>query len=265
MPRIRYIAGDSFLHRLDPRVKFILVIMATLLIFIVSNYIVLTLAFLSTLLVWKLASIPLNIISGYLKLLAGLFIIIIILQAMFYNGTTILLEPLLPAFVPILGGLGNITLEGILFGLLLSLRVLTLVCLLPLFIYTTSLENMILGLVKLGLPYKIAFIVTTALNQMPILQEEIEEIINAQTLRGFTVFESGNFLEKLKAYPTLVLPLVFGAMRRSQLMGVAMDSRAFGVSKERTFITEIRMKSLDWLILVTGFCYLTFLLLLNFI
>ena len=60
------------------------------------------------------------------------------------------------------------------------------------------------------------------------------------------MFEKGSFLEKLRAYPSLVTPLIIGAMRRAQLIAVAMDSRAFGASNDRTYIQDVHMGSEDW-------------------
>jgi len=55
--------------------------------------------------------------------------------------------------------------------------------------------------------------------------------------------------EKLRAYPALVTPLVIGSMRRAQLMAVAMDSRAFGASKSRTYLEDITLHGRDWVFL----------------
>ena len=55
--------------------------------------------------------------------------------------------------------------------------------------------------------------------------------------------------EKIKGWTTLIVPLVIGAMRRSQQMGVAMDTRAFGASKKRTYIEELKTRPSDWIAL----------------
>jgi energy-coupling factor transport system permease protein len=47
-----------------------------------------------------------------------------------------------------------------------------------------------------------------------------------------------------------VTPLVISAMRRAQLMAVAMDSRAFGATRSRTYLEDIRMGPKDWAFLV---------------
>jgi energy-coupling factor transport system permease protein len=124
---------------------------------------------------------------------------------------------------------------------------LAVVLILPLVSLTTPIHLLTLGLVRLGLPYRVAYAMTTAINLIPVLQSEANVIVDAQRLRAMQVFEKGRFWQKLRSYPALVTPLVIGAMRRAQLIAVAMDSRAFGASKSRTFVQNIRMRAVDWL------------------
>jgi energy-coupling factor transport system permease protein len=102
----------------------------------------------------------------------------------------------------------------------------------------------------MGLPYKLAYTLTTALNLVPILQTETGVIVDAQKLRAMQTFEKGKIGEKMRAYPALVTPLVIGSMRRAQLMAVAMDSRAFGASKSRTYLEDISLHFKDWAFLI---------------
>jgi energy-coupling factor transport system permease protein len=258
-----YMPGNSILHRLDPRVKLIILVFLTIEVFFIKTFVALGVMFFSILFLWAIAKMSPRMIIKYLKMMMVLFIILIIMQAIFYPGATKLVDPLIPEASPILGGMGDITLEGIVFGVLLCWRVLTLICMLPLLLVTTTVEELALAMVKMGLPYKIAFTTTTALNQLPLLQTEVVQIMNAQKLRGFTVFENGKILQKFKAFPTLVVPFVMGAMRRANMMGVAMDSRAFGTSSTRTYITSIRMHSKDWVISALCMIYIVCLFLLN--
>ena len=68
-------------------------------------------------------------------------------------------------------------------------------------------------------------------------------------------FEKGSLMDKLRAYPALVTPLIIGSMRRAQLMSIAMDSRAFGASKERTYLEDVDMHPSDWAFLVISIIY----------
>jgi energy-coupling factor transport system permease protein len=136
-------------------------------------------------------------------------------------------------------------------------------CTLPLLLVTTTIEGLSLAMVKMGLSYKVAFTATTALNQLPILHSDIIAIMNAQRLRGFTAFDRGRLFQKMKAFPTLVVPLVMGAMRRATLMGVAMDSRAFGSDKRRSYIMTIKTRTGDWLFLFGSVLFGLLLLVMN--
>jgi energy-coupling factor transport system permease protein len=246
---VQYTHGDSFFHRLDPRSKIVSMLMMTFMIVAVENLWLAAAILLTMVLLWCLAGLSLSVLKDLATPMIGLGVFLLIVQALLYPGDRVLIQPIVPRPIPILGGRGSITLDGILFAVLLSFRLLAMVILLPLVTMTTPLHIFTLGLVRLGLPYRLASTMTTALNLIPILQTEATTIADAQKLRAFQVFEKGSFYEKLKAYPSLVTPLIIGAMRRAQLIAVAMDSRAFGASAHRTYIHEIRMRQRDWVFL----------------
>jgi energy-coupling factor transport system permease protein len=89
--------------------------------------------------------------------------------------------------------------------------------------------------------------------------------MDAQKLRGMRTFEKGSFWQKMKAYPALVMPLVLGAMRKAQLMGTAMDARAFGAYKNRTWLIQLKMKTPDYLAFTVCIVLTAFALTLNFL
>lgn len=259
-----YVPGNSVLHKTDPRIKTLVLIFFTTLIFVFQSYLAIGLLFATIMVLWRVSGLKIGIIFSYLKFMAFLFFLLIAMQSLFYPGTTVLVPHVIPVAVPLIGGAGSITLEGVLWGILLCLRVLTLMCTLPLLLATTSIEELALAMVRMGLSYKVAFTATTALNQLPILRSDITAIMNAQKLRGFTVFDNGSLFAKLKAFPTLVVPLVMGAMRRATLMGVAMDSRAFGSDKTRTYIMSIHTKAGDWIFLALSVLLGSALTIVNF-
>ncbi len=252
---MKYHPNDTAIHRLDPRVKIIMLITLTILVFLSRNVLVLGVIFVAIISAWIVSKTPVNELVGYMKLLVGLVLFLFVIQAIFQNGETALIDPIIPYAVPLIGGIGRITLEGILYGLLLSFRLVIILCLMPLVIMTMRTKDFSLGFVKLGVPYRIAYMITMALNYVPTLQGEISTITSAQKLRGFMVFEKGSALQKLKAYPALVIPLVMGAMKRSMQIGMAMDVKAFGLNKKRTFLHDLTMRKADWAVLFL-FCAL---------
>jgi energy-coupling factor transport system permease protein len=249
---VQYHPGATFLHRLDPRVKIILLIGSTLVVFAIQDLplAIVLLAVVGA--VWWISGLPLSTWGGYLRLMLGMMAFIFAIQAFLYPGKTVLVGPLVLEGTPLVGGWGVITLEGIGFALLLSVRLLTMISLLPIVTMTTPIHRLVLGLVRLGLPYTLAYTATTTLNLIPILQEEARNVVDAQKLRALRAFERGNLLDKLGAYPPLVVPLVVGAMRRAQLMSIAMDARGFGAYPKRTYVYSIAMSREDWLALILG-------------
>ena len=243
---IAYYPGDTFIHRLDPRAKIVFMIIVSTSIFMVQKIYIAAFILLVMVFLWILAKLPGSVLWGFMKILLPIIGFLFIVQAIFYPGTTPLIKPL----IPIGKGIGQVTLEGLLFAVLLALRLMAMIIMLPLVSFTTPVQIFALGMVKMGLPYKLAYTLTTALNLVPILQTETGVIVDAQKLRAMQTFEKGKIGEKMRAYPALVTPLVIGSMRRAQLMAVAMDSRAFGASKSRTYLEDISMHFKDWAFLI---------------
>ncbi len=248
---VAYYPGKSLIHRLDPRVKIVFMVIVSTSIFTVQKIYIaaIILAIMSGL--WMLARLPGSVLWGLVKALLPIIAFLFVVQAIFYPGVTPLVKPL----IPIGSGIGEITLEGILFAVLLALRLVAMIIMLPLVSFTTPVQNFALGLVKMGLPYRLAYTITTALNMVPILQVETGVIVDAQRLRAMQSFEKGRLVDKLRTYPALVTPLVIGSMRRAQLMAVAMDSRAFGASRSRTYLEDIHMQPRDWSFLVLSIAF----------
>ena len=218
-------------------------------IFMVQKIYIAAFILLVMVVLWIIAKLPGSVLWGFMKILLPIIGFLFIVQAILYPGVTPIVKPLIP-WVNHGKGIGQITLEGMLFAVLLALRLMAMIIMLPLVSFTTPVQSFALGMVKMGLPYKLAYTLTTALNLVPILQTETGVIVDAQKLRAMQTFEKGKIGEKMRAYPALVTPLVIGSMRRAQLMAVAMDSRAFGASKTRTYLEDISLRFKDWAFLV---------------
>jgi len=240
---------------MDPRVKIVALLFLSVVVFMVKNIFVVVVMCAIFSFLWSRAGLSWKAWWGFAKVVLSIMALIVVLQIFFYGANSqshFILGLQLGSDVGILSNYGP-KWEGLEFGILLTIRFLSLIILMPMVIKTTTISQMSLGMVRLGLPYKVAYMTTTSLNVLPTFQEEIRTIMNAQKLRGMTVFEEGTKREKFKAYPALVVPMVIGAMRRAQKMGVAMDTRAFGCSKHRTYIDTIQMRPSDWMYLFLSF------------
>jgi len=191
-------------------------------------------AFLICFLAFRIAlKIPFRNVKTYFRVLPAIIIFIILLQVLFGPGKY----------------------DGLILGLVIGCRLTALMLILPILTMTTGPYLIVLGLTRLGLNYRASYIVTATLNLVPVFKEEARNIMDAQKLRGMRAFEKGSFLDKFKAYKALAIPLVLGAMRRAQLAGIAMDARAFGAFKTRSWLSGIKMKNHDYLSFTVSFVF----------
>jgi energy-coupling factor transport system permease protein len=212
---------------------------------------------------WFAVRMPRHTIKTYLKALSVFMAFVLALQTLFGPGERYILRPLIPEYLPIIGGTGSLKWDGLMLGMVICCRVAALTLLMPMLTMSTGPRLLALGLARLGLPYKAAFIATTALNLIPAFEEDVRIIMDAQKLRGMRAFEEGTLMDKCRAYPALVLPLVIGAMRRAQLLGTAMDARGFGAFRTRTWLAQIRMSPLDYTVCAAGAVFAASMLTLN--
>jgi len=249
-----YYAGDTLIHKLDPRAKLIMLAYFVGLALLFSNPIHLALVLLAAILIWFYARIPAKEVSRVYKYVYGTLALVIIIQGLsFPTGTEIL--RIIPEN-PLLGNVGALTIEGLVYGIAISERILIMMIIGPLVIYTTPLDRLILGMVKMKMPYTIAYIMSSALNILPSVQLEIATIIEAQTARAFTKLETGGFVERMRAYIPILVPLIVSMARNSTQLSLAMAARAFGASKERTFYRDIKAETKDYIVI--GIMVVTF-------
>jgi len=238
-----YIPKKSFLHHLDARVKLaiLFVILTLALTFSHPVYILVLLAV--VILAWASAGLPFDFLKTLVKYFTGIAVLIFAIQVLFYPGET----PLLKISAPIatIGFSGTISQEGVLFGAAMVLRLVVIMAAAPLLIMTTPLSELILALVKIRIPYRFAFILTTAMSLLPSLQNRAFLIQQAQLCRGVGDFENRNLLVKLKASASLLVPLILGSFRDSQVLDVAISSRAFGAPTPRTYLLETHLRTID--------------------
>jgi energy-coupling factor transport system permease protein len=233
---VGYVATHSFLHRLDARTKLSLMFAILVVALIFSNPFFILVLLGLVLGAWYLARLPFDIFGDIMKYFAGIAVLIFAMQAFFYPGATDLVRISRP--IPMIGFNGFITLEGVMFGFAMILRLVVIMAVAPLLVMTTPLPDLMLALVKLKVPYRFAFILTTAMSLLPSIQNRAGLIQQAQLCRGVGDFESGNLLVRLRASASLLIPLILGAFRDSQTLDVAMSSRAFGAPVTRTFLLE---------------------------
>jgi energy-coupling factor transport system permease protein len=113
---------------------------------------------------------------------------------------------------------------------------------------TTRVEELFLGLVRLRLPYPVAFAFALALRWVPEVYQTALRVKEAQEVRGLGVPRGGPFT-RLKRHLPLLVPIFLLTLRRTQTMSWALEARGLQAHRQRTYFLEIRMAPRDWLAL----------------
>lgn len=245
MQSFRYVPGRSVLHSLNPSIKLLtiaLVMIAITFIFDVAT----PLAFFALTVAAMLALGRLSP-GGVLRSLLPFFLIalsFVVLNTIFHRplGNETLLFSLGPLAV---------SWEGLEIGLSIGLRVLFLVSTSLLFVATTDPQELVLSLVQQArLGYKLAFALLVAYRFVPLFAEEYANIRAAATVRG--IGRDRGLVARFIALRRDAVPLLASAIRRSERLAIAMDSRAFGAYPTRTYRKTMKVTSRDWLFFFGG-------------
>lgn len=129
-----------------------------------------------------------------------------------------------------------------------SLRLVALTSAFFLFFRTTTPEDLGNALVKAGLPYAFAFVLSTSLQFVPVISRKAQNIFDAQRSRGIPL-EPG--LAALRHYPTLFAPLLIQSFQLADELAEAMEARGFG-RRGRTFMRDYHLRGVDWVVLATA-------------
>lgn len=241
----QYIAGSTPIHRLHPLVK-ILYLFLTLAVVLIP-YHPDTKSLLAAgiwvavgVILWLLARMGWSSFSFLFKFLSAIFLFLIVTQGFLYQST----GPDLFRFghLEIWGSdVGKVSVEGVFFGIILSLRILAATLALPVLVATTSSSQLMAALSSLRVPARIAFVFVSALSFTHLVIQLWENILEAQKLRAFDIEAMGLFQRTRRAYVPVITPLILLLFRKGNDLQVALESKAFGAPGPKT-----QMEVLPW-------------------
>jgi energy-coupling factor transport system permease protein len=133
-----------------------------------------------------------------------------------------------------------------------ALKLLVLTSIFFTFFTITAPEDMANSLVKIGLPYPVAFVMSTSLQFVPMMGRKVKDVLDAQRSRGIPL-EPG--WSALRHYPAFFGPILIQAFQFAEDLAEAMEARGFG-RPGRTFLKEYKMGSRDWLAIAGGLIWL---------
>lgn len=239
MNLLNYVPGDSFLHRLNPITKLASAFLYGLVCILCDSVIMEIVFIVLMILISATAGIGKRALHLTKKLLIlGLFMFL--LQLFFVRSGA----PLV-----VIGNLCLITTGGLKSAFLLSFRVVATMLPLMLLFAITPMNDLCNALVKQAhVPYRYAFIVTTAFRFVPLFTTEFHDIQDAQKARGVD-FDTKNIVRKIQLIAPLCVPLLVSSLKKVDSSAISAEMRGFNLRSRKSGYKEYPFAVRDGIVL----------------
>jgi energy-coupling factor transport system permease protein len=237
----QYYPEYSIIHKLDPRLKLIVVLVYIASLFLIEDFYGYIIVVAAIGAVIAASRVPLRFI------LRGLKPILLIIALTFALNIFMTRGDVLWEY-----GWLHVTRQGIYTAFFMAFRLILLIFGSSLITLTTKpmkltdgIESLLTPAKRFGLPaHELAMMMTIALRFIPTLLEETDKIMKAQQARGAD-FETGGIFRRAKALVPILIPLFIGAFRIAQDLAMAMEARCYRGGEGRTKLNALRLKRRD--------------------
>lgn len=242
----QYVPLDSKIHKIDPRIKIIMMVILMVTVFTVPNFYgyaflfgVLTIAVL-------VSKLTLKFIIKSMKPVLFMSLFLFILNIFLLRTGELLVSI---GFIKIYKDAISQTLF-IVFRLMLMIIVTTLLtATTPPLDLTLGIEDLLSPLKRFKVPaHEIAMMISIALRFIPTLIEDTQRIMNAQASRGVDLQE-GRFSEKVSGIISMIVPLFISSYHRAEDLADAMEARGYFPGKKRTRYKQLKVTFYDYAML----------------
>ena len=239
MNLLNYVPGDSFLHRLNPITKLASAFLYGLMCILCGSVIMEIVFIILMILISATAGLGKRALRLTKNLLIlGLFMFL--LQLFFVRSG----NPLV-----VIGGFCLITSGGLASAFLLSFRVVATMLPLMILFAITPMNDLCNALVKQAhVPYRYAFIVTTAFRFVPLFTTEFHDIQDAQKARGVD-FDTKNLIRKIKLIAPLCVPLLVSSLKKVDSSAISAEMRGFNLRNRASGYKEYPFAVRDGIVL----------------
>lgn len=241
MDYLRYESGNTILHRLDPRTKFVFFLVMAVLTSVTKSGAALLFLFGCFLVLWKTCGIDksMRILFHKLQVLLAFILLLWLVMGLFS-------KPPLPGPVFFSGAVSLFGINGTLCfdwydlykGFVYALRIYLMIASFYTVLITTNFSDMIIGLRKWHIPYSVAYGIGLVFQVIPMVIGELQSIMEAQSARGLEIEKCG-WIRKIRNYVTFSMPLLFRTISKGQSISLAMQYYRLDFSRKRTSYREM--------------------------
>ena len=247
---LSYIKKDSPIHKLTGATKFILFLLWVITAMITYDTRLLVAMLIVGILSFKISKIEFKEISFILYfiiifLMLNAFMIYIFSpeQGVDIYGTRTVLVHLIGPY--------TITLEQLFYEFNVILKYFATIPMALLFILTTDPSEFAASLNKIGVNYKAAYSISIALRYIPDIQKDYKDIAFAQQARGIDLSSKEKLFKRIKNAASILMPLIFSSLERIDKISIAMELRAFGTNKKRTWYKRKQFTKSDYISIIS--------------
>ena len=250
---VTYEAGDTPLHRLDPRLKVLYPVAMGVLSILLSWTLMLA--------VFGLSVLPWLWLRPSRQRIRVLMVMVIgpALAGFWSQGMYYLPPPPIhflyqfPWTISWLGSPG-ITTYGMIFGLEQSARVLVTVSTSMLILVTTDVGDFTWAFERFRAPPQVGFALTAALRFLPEMISRTTLVLRAVELRGYDLsrprwFQAADWPDYIRRVAhcavLITVPLLVGTLRGTTTMAMVADARGFGVTRTRGSLRVHKLSAVD--------------------
>lgn len=144
----------------------------------------------------------------------------------------------------------TVTKEQLFYELNVILKYFATIPMALLFILTTDPSEFAASLNKIGISYKVAYTVSIALRYIPDVQRDYKDISFAQQARGIDLSSKEKLSKRIRNSAAILMPLIFSSLERIDKISLAMELRAFGNNKKRTWYNSRKFGKIDYIFIV---------------
>lgn len=258
----RYLPLDSVIHKMDPRMKILAMLVMLISIFINAGWIGYVIIFAVMACVIMMAKLSWKFIWKALKPMLFMLCFLLVINALVVNTGVALFT------------IGSFTLYSgaVTQTLYIAVRLLLMIMITTCLTATTKPMDMTLGIEELLSPFKkigvpaheIAMLISIALRFIPDLIDETQRIMKAQQSRGVDMQE-GSLKEKIGAILSLIVPLFVSAFQRAEDLANAMEARGYSPGEKRTRYRKLKFHFRDYVLLSGSICILACMITLSIV
>ena len=261
VPVGQYIPGTSVVHKLDTRIKLLLLLAYIFAVFASSGWIGLGVCSVILGLSYAIAKIPFRLAFRGLKPVLYILAFTVLINAFTFNTAEVSSNDITLSLV----GAFGLSWEGFVRGIYFALRIVLLTSMASLLTYSSSLLSLTDAIASILKPFRrfklpvedISLVFSIALRFIPLTVEEAEKIMIAQKSRG-AKFDTGNTITQAKAWIPVIIPLFVNLFRHADNLAIAMDARCYR-SEGRTHLRALSLHASDLIVGIVGSCALIIL------